>query len=345
MKIDWLLEGPMASAAPWQAWWVILVSLSFLLALVACRWSRERVSAELRRFQSRIAADLHDDIGPSLSQIAIMSELAGQGDTPESAVLQEIACVSRDVLQSLGEIVSALDTSQDPLHDLTERMRWFAGETLSAQGISLDFRASEPAAERRLGADARRQVLLIFKECMNNIARHADAAHAIIIWSGERDWIVLHIEDDGRGFDPQQVSRGYGLCNMDRRARLLGGTLETHSRPGGGTTLDLRIPIPVPGYRLDPRRLLREPILPGNPLDRVEELRMEASGSRATRAKRAFYRTVARLQAAVFYLQARASAVTTEKRLRSQAAGRPGEDHVETGYQNRNTRRINETCC
>jgi signal transduction histidine kinase len=243
MKIDWLLEGPMASAAPWQAWWLILVSLAFLLALGACRWSRERVSAELRRFQSRIAADLHDDIGPSLSQIVIMSELAGQSDTPESAVLQEIACVSRDVLESLGEIVCALDTSQDPLHDLTERMRWFAGETLSAQGISLDFRASEPAAERRLSADARRQVFLIFKECMNNIARHADAAHAIIIWSGERDWIVLHIEDDGRGFDPQEVSRGYGLGNMNRRARVLGGQLETRSQPGRGTSLDLWIPI------------------------------------------------------------------------------------------------------
>jgi signal transduction histidine kinase len=231
------------SAVQWPVWSLSFGITAVFWALYASRRNRERVSLELQRLRSRIAADLHDDVGASLSQVAIMSEVASQATTSQSAALKEIASVSRAVLDSLADTVWALDPSHDRLGDLTERMRWFAGETLSARGISMDFRVLEPAAGNRLGADVRRQVFLIFKECMNNIAKHAGAAHATIVLGGEQDGLLLHVEDDGHGFQPEETTRGHGLGNMNRRARLLGGALETHSQPGRGTSLDLRVPV------------------------------------------------------------------------------------------------------
>jgi signal transduction histidine kinase len=230
-------------------WLLVPLTLALLGALSACRRNRERLSLELHRLRSRIAADLHDDVGSSLSQVAIMSEVASQTDAAQSAAFEEIAGISRQVLESLSEIVWALDPSHDRLHDLTERMRWFAGETLSARGISLDFRVSAPGCQRDLSLDVRRQVFLVFKECMNNIARHAGAAHATVFLGEERNSLVLHVEDDGCGFDSLHAARGHGLGNMSRRAYLLGGKLETCSRLGQGTTLDMRIPIAPPPRR------------------------------------------------------------------------------------------------
>jgi signal transduction histidine kinase len=229
---------------PWPAWWPAPTVLIFLSAFYICWRNRKLVSLELQHLRTHIAADLHDDVGASLSQVAIMSEVSSQAESSRAAALQEIACVSREVLESLSEIVWALDPGHDRLQDLTERMRWFAGETLSARGISLDFRASGPGAEQHLTADARRQIFLIFKECTNNIARHAGASHATITLGGGRDRLHLHVEDDGCGFDLENVARGYGLGNMKQRARLLGGELLARSQPGRGTTLDLKVPMP-----------------------------------------------------------------------------------------------------
>jgi signal transduction histidine kinase len=245
-----VLVAIVAAGMDWPTMLLGLSMLALLFALSASRRSRERLSRELHSLRSRIAADLHDDLGTSLSQVAIISEVAGQGSSPQSAALEEIAGVSRQMLESLSEIVWALEPSHDRLHDLTERMRWFAGETLSARGISLDFRVSGPGFERGLSTDVRRQVFLIFKECMNNIARHAGAAHATVVLGEERNNLILHMEDDGRGFDSDQSTGGHGLHNMSRRARLLGGELKTHSRLGQGTSLDVRIPIAPPPGRI-----------------------------------------------------------------------------------------------
>jgi signal transduction histidine kinase len=258
MAFELLGKDRMAEARPggadWRTYLLLTLTLALLLALSACRRSRERLSVELHRLRSRIAADLHDDIGSSLSQIAIMSEVAGQRNGPQSAALEEIAGVAREVLESLSEVVWALDPSHDRLHDLTERMRWFAGEALSARGISLDFRVSGPGCERGLSTDVRRQIFLIFKECMNNIARHAGAANATVVLGEERNTLILHVEDDGRGFDSNHATPGHGLNNMSRRAHLLGGELKTRSRIGQGTSLDMRIPIGPPPGRMRPQR-------------------------------------------------------------------------------------------
>jgi signal transduction histidine kinase/ligand-binding sensor domain-containing protein len=227
----------------WRRWWSLMVMAIGLAAILytAHRW-RMRYVLELERVRTRIATDLHDDVGASLSQVAIMSEVVSRRAESEREALEEIAGASRELLQSMSEIVWAVDPTHDRLSDLTQRMRWFAGETLSACGVALHFSVAAGERELRLGVDTRRQVFLIFKECINNIARHAQARHVYVSLKVVQDYLVLEAEDDGCGFDSSQAA-GHGLRNMTQRARALRGEFALRSRPDGGTHAVLRVPL------------------------------------------------------------------------------------------------------
>jgi signal transduction histidine kinase len=226
----------------WRRWWsLILMGMTVSTGLyVAHRW-RMSYLLELERVRTRIATDLHDDVGASLSQVAIMSEVISRRAVPDRKALEEIAGTSRELLQSMSEIVWAVDPSHDRLQDLIQRMRWFAGETLSYRGLALHFSAPEDASDLRLNLETRRQVFVIFKECVNNIARHAQARHAYIAIKLEPHYLLLTVEDDGRGFHTGQFA-GHGLRNMERRSRMLNANFEVTSRPGDGTRIELRVP-------------------------------------------------------------------------------------------------------
>ncbi|HEY7546540.1 MAG TPA: two-component regulator propeller domain-containing protein, partial [Blastocatellia bacterium] len=145
----------------WQRWWFITLA-SILLALAAYTVYRYRVSRliELERIRTRIATDLHDDIGASLSQVAVITEvLRRQIDPTDPRIasnLSLIARVSREVVDSMSDIVWAINPQKDNLHDLARRMRRFAGETLAARDIEVHFHAPESEHYIRLGADVRR---------------------------------------------------------------------------------------------------------------------------------------------------------------------------------------------
>jgi signal transduction histidine kinase len=238
-SVDLLVITPV-----WRRWWSLLLMGTALAAAVYALHSwRVRDALELERVRTRIATDLHDDVGASLSQVAIMSEVASRHAEADRQTLQEIADTSRAVLQSMSEIVWTVDPRHDRIDDLVQRMRWFAGETLSPAGITLQLSCSEDAHKIRLSVDARRHVFLIFKECVNNTARHSGARHAKVALTMEQHEVRLLVEDDGRGFDAGQTSHGHGLRNMAERARALDGIFEVYSHPGEGTRLALRVPL------------------------------------------------------------------------------------------------------
>jgi signal transduction histidine kinase/ligand-binding sensor domain-containing protein len=247
--VDSDITGPSAAVSfhvvpPfWRQWW-FLMAMAILAAGVsyALHWMRLQRVLELERVRTRIATDLHDDVGASLSQVAIMSEVLSRRGSADSATLEEIAGTSRELLQSMSEIVWAIDPSHDRLQDLVQRMRWFAGETLSSRGITVQFSGSESDRELRLNLDTRRQIFLIFKESVNNVARHAQARHVKIALATEQNNLVLHVEDDGCGFDLGKPGQGHGLHNMAQRARMLRASLEVISGSGSGTHVVLRVP-------------------------------------------------------------------------------------------------------
>jgi signal transduction histidine kinase len=175
-----------------------------------------------------------------------------QDNAPVIEPLSLIAGTSREMVDSMSDIVWAINPQRDHLTDLTQRMRRFASDILSARDIGFRFRAPDAEQDIRLGADLRREVYLIFKETVNNLVKHSGCAEADIELRIVDGWLVLRISDDGRGFDPAQPPAapngngaslgGHGLLSMRRRAVALGGAFEVKSEPGRGTTSTLRVP-------------------------------------------------------------------------------------------------------
>ena len=157
-----------------------------------------------------------------------------------------IASASHELVGSMSDIVWAINPQKDHLSDLVQRMRRFASEVLEARNIELRFRAPGSDQDVRVGASIRREVFLVFKESVNNLARHSHCREADIEFSLENDTLALRLRDDGRGFDPSRESDGHGLVSMRERARAIGGLLELTSAPDQGTTITLQVPLDQP---------------------------------------------------------------------------------------------------
>jgi signal transduction histidine kinase len=228
----------------WQRWWFLTLASLATVVLVTVVY-RYRVShlLELERIRTRIAIDLHDDVGASLSQIAILSEVAqhrsSQFDVGQ--LLERIGGISRELVDSMGDIVWAIQPHKDRLRDLRQRMRRFAADVLSAGNIELHWRAEDAETDVELGPELRRQLYLIFKESVNNIARHSGASQATIGLRIEHGWLTFEATDNGVGFDLLRFADGHGLKSMKLRGAQLGGVFEIRSAPGGGTTVSLRL--------------------------------------------------------------------------------------------------------
>jgi len=231
----------------WQRWWfVTMIALTGGLAMWIIHRYRVARLIELERVRTRIATDLHDDIGSSLSQIALLSEVVRRrvtrDDPPVTKSLAQIAGSSRELVDSMSDIVWSVDPHKDHLSDLTQRMRRFACEVFTARNVEFRFRESE-VEDLKLGADVRRQVFLIFKESVNNIVRHSGCKEADVEFRVENGWLTLKVSDDGKGFDIGAEGDGHGLVSMRDRAKALGGDLQVISNNGDGTTVRLRVSV------------------------------------------------------------------------------------------------------
>jgi len=155
----------------------------------------------------------------------------------------------------MSDIVWAINPQRDRLVDLIRRMRQHAEEILTGRGVRVIFTEPEDL-NVRLDINVRRDVFLIFKEAMNNVARHAGCTTVEIDLRVDASTLRLAIQDDGRGFDADRVYDGSGLVSMRQRATRLAGRCEVRSTVGGGTTVLITLPT-GPG-RL--RRALRKQV-------------------------------------------------------------------------------------
>lgn len=231
----------------WQRWWFVAIAVG-LAGAIAYAFYRYRVSqlVALERVRTRIAADLHDDIGSSLSQISILSEVlrnqVGPQEAPVSRNLSLINRVSHEALDSMSDIVWAINPQQDHLSDLVRRMRRLASEALPARDIEFTFSAPGVGLDLKLGADIRREILLMFKETINNLTRHSKCTRTSIDLKIDGQWLELSVTDNGEGFDTAQETEGNGLSSLHRRSRSLGGETVVTSRQGEGTSVSIRVP-------------------------------------------------------------------------------------------------------
>jgi ligand-binding sensor domain-containing protein/two-component sensor histidine kinase len=229
-----------------RPWFMLLVGAAGTLALYALYRYRLARLLELERMRTRIATDLHDDIGSNLSLIAMLSDVLRRerrGDTQLAESLSQIADAARGLVDSMSDIVWAVNPNKDSVHDLTRRMRRFASEIFSARNIVFKFHAPGEGQDAKLGADIRREVFLIFKEAVNNIARHSNCAEAEIELQVGAGWLLLNLRDNGKGFDDSAASDGAGLMSMRRRAERLGAKFELSSDNGAGAAVTLKVPL------------------------------------------------------------------------------------------------------
>jgi signal transduction histidine kinase len=245
----------------WRRWWFIglsaLVALSALTAFERSRAThrreinraREERLIELEQVRKRIAADLHDEIGSSLTQISILSEVARQQGADAvpglSRPLSTIAASSRELVDSMSDIVWAINPAKDHLSDLTQRMRRLAADAFTPSNTALTLNLPSSEQEIKLGASVRREVFLIFKEAVNNIVKHAACSEVSVKLAIEGGVLRLDLRDNGQGFDPLTPTDGHGLGSLRNRAAALGGSLAIVSAPGAGTAITFDLPMPT----------------------------------------------------------------------------------------------------
>jgi signal transduction histidine kinase len=236
-----------------------LLALAAIMAVLAIRLRLQRKflrlgqQAELERVRARIAEDMHDDIGSSLSQIAILSEVARRDLLDPSRAepnVERISGIARQLVDSLSELVWATNPRNDTLDNMAAYFREYAANYFEPTPIRcrLDF------PPRRAGAtippEIRRALFLILKEALHNIVKHSGASEASVSLRCERQnqhkalSIEMQVADNGRGFPAQGGRRfGNGLRNMNRRAESMKGHLEFESSPTEGTRLRVSVPI------------------------------------------------------------------------------------------------------
>ena len=245
-----------------------LVGGMFLVVLAGLVWIRElrrqvgerttQLSAEiqlreraesrhaLEEERARIAKDLHDDLGANLTQIIFLSERVENAPpgTPEvTPWFNLIPATARRTIQSLDEIVWAINPQNDSLESLANYLSQFAQQhlTLANARCILDVPTVLPAVP--LSTEVRHNLLLATREALQNAVSHAGASEVRLSLKFDEHGLNITIADNGNGFNPDFVSEhGNGLKNMRQRLHGLGGRLELHSRPGQGTTVDLWLP-------------------------------------------------------------------------------------------------------
>ncbi|OQP62063.1 hypothetical protein A3860_29360 [Niastella vici] len=231
----------------WRTPWFVLLCVLALAGLLYAVY-RYRINQLLRlqKVRNRIATDLHDDIGTTLTNISILSELSKKKllqKEDAGTFLDRIAEEVHNSSQALDDIVWSINTKNDTLEQTVARMRRYAAEVFDAANITYTLQLDEQFEKYKLNMEQRRDIFLIFKEAINNIYKHANAKHVEIkVWI-EKSRLHLVIQDDGKGFDINTATHRNGIKNIRNRIEKWNGHIALSSVPGKGTETRVHFPL------------------------------------------------------------------------------------------------------
>ncbi|MBK7214961.1 MAG: hypothetical protein IPH88_17060 [Bacteroidales bacterium] len=226
----------------YRSWWFIAL---ILLAAAATHFSinhyRKRKALELERLRTRIAIDLHDDIGATLSSISIYSD-ALKRQLKDSQpmlvnVLDKMGESSREMVSGMSDIVWAINPDNDHGEKLISRMQNFATDVCAMKNIHLHFQEDERINSIVFPLEGRKNFYLVFKEAVNNAAKYSEASNLWISLQLQGGKLILQVRDDGRGFNENTIRRGNGLKNMKSRADEMKAEFQIISNPDEGTII------------------------------------------------------------------------------------------------------------
>src|SRR5688572_6566695 len=240
----------------WLTWWfksIIAIALIALI-LLALRYyinrklELQRVMLEkkqaIEKERTRIATDMHDDLGAGLSQIKFLSEAIGMKRQKHLSIEEEVSSIrsfSDEMIDKMGEIVWALNEKNDTLTDLLSYTRSYAVEYLAQNSIICHVEEPDNVPQDYVSSEFRRNIYLTVKESLHNIVKHAQATEVFIKIEITK-WLTIHIRDNGIGINNStKNSWGNGLVSMNNRIRELKGTFEVEKMEG--TLIKIKVPL------------------------------------------------------------------------------------------------------
>jgi signal transduction histidine kinase len=214
---------------------------------------RNREQAEqqhaLAQERARIARDLHDDLGSSLTEISMLAT-AGPGLNlpPGEAAerMQAIAGRSRTLVNALDEIVWAIDPERDTLASVIRYLASYTEDYLTGLKVACRVQIPNSSPDFAISGEVRHHLFLAIKESLSNAVRHGAATEISFQARLEYHQLMISIADNGRGFDPKSPTNGHGLANLRDRIERLHGRCDWESSPGKGTTIRLQLPLDIP---------------------------------------------------------------------------------------------------
>ncbi len=223
-SVDFILNPPY-----WMTWWfisLIVIAISGIIYLFYRNYQILKM-VDIERMRVRIASDLHDDVGASLTEIALQSDFlqASSVNSELKNSLSQIGKQCRKIVTALDDIVWSIDARNDTLGDLTDRMQDYILNVLEPMNFNVSYDFEELKMEDRIPVPVKENLYLIFKEAVNNIAKYSNGDKVIVTMNSNNSDFRFIIHDNGNTGKSKKKT-GHGLRNMEMRAHRMGGQVD-----------------------------------------------------------------------------------------------------------------------
>ena len=226
----------------WQTWWfraVVVIVLLYVIYFLSTLKIRSLL--EIEKLKTKLAADLHDNIGSGLTEISILGELTSRelknASDNSSQNLKSISEIARRLVDNMGEIIWVVNPRRDSLRDLIIKLKDSYYDVLVHMGISMKTTNFDKLINIKLPMDYRQNLFLTFKEGINNSIKHGKCSTIKLEVNLKDEILEMTLKDNGVGLDDNGELHGNGLKNMESRAKSIGGKLKWYSNKNKGTTI------------------------------------------------------------------------------------------------------------
>ena len=231
--------------------WIIIL-LIFVITVVPVsifafyNFRKRQQLEKLNELRNKISRDLHDEVGATLSSIQVYSSVAAkamnQNQQQAYDALDRIFRNTEQAMENMNDIVWAIKTYTSGVATLTDKLKNYGYEILAPRGINCTYNIDPEVESKLTNIEARKNILLIAKEAINNAAKYSGASELSIHVKSENGFFELIVKDNGAGITSMHPFKGNGIMNMKKRTELLSGTFTITENPAGGTIIHCKIP-------------------------------------------------------------------------------------------------------
>ncbi len=222
----------------YQTWWFKIL-IAFAVALIFYGLYRIRINhlRKEEKIRNQVASDLHDELGSTLNSVKVFTNLAMR-EKNNTSHLEKIKEATQSAIAGVKDIIWVLDDKRDTIDHLLTRINQFAKPLCEAAGISYN---QQPGGneDHKLGKEEKRNLYMIVKESINNSIKYSDCSMIGLLIKNKAGKLNITISDNGKGFDKEKITSGYGLKNILQRSEEIGYKATINSSPGKGTSIYL----------------------------------------------------------------------------------------------------------